>query len=415
MAFNVKRERLDGRNMRSIVESASTEAAGLKNLYKTIEAGFAGEKPKLSLENFSFRDLAIGCGVLHEGESWAEAAPFIFSNFRDQSAGGRMMEQRVFNESNANLNTDVFQTLLTDLIDTLAITRDTAQPGFVGRSLCRVRRDNRPVRKMVGATALGNVAPTVHEGHAYNETTFDEKYVSTGAHKFGSILSVTMETVMQDDMGMVVDKMNTIGEEFDTHIEYYILSMIADTQATAFGYVYKPSGTDTTLYSSGNDNLLTSTALVDHTDLDAVWNYRIANAITDNVDGSSSPLYGINSGRKTLLVPATLFATANRIKNSTLVDIGSGPTTRVAGSVVNDGLVDEVVYSEVLDGFSTSTWYYGNFQKQFVLRQLLDRQIFTQGGDSGAAFENDIVLRIKVREYLGVNAIDTPFVTKVTA
>ena len=40
-------------------------------------------------------------------------------------------------------------------------------------------------------------------------------------------------------------------------------------------------------------------------------------------------------------------------------------------------------------------------------------QTFLQKNDSEAAFERDVVLRVKARYYGGISAVDTVFVTRV--
>jgi hypothetical protein len=41
-------------------------------------------------------------------------------------------------------------------------------------------------------------------------------------------------------------------------------------------------------------------------------------------------------------------------------------------------------------------------------------QTFLQRAESSAAFDRDVVLRVKARYYGGMSAVDTVFVTKVT-
>ena len=300
----------------------------------------------------------------------------------------------------------------------MTISRDTSTLGLVGRSLCQVVSANRRTSKMVGTTGLGRVMPVVREGQRYTETTFGEKYVETDAKKFGTIsASITLELMLEDDRGEIMRRVNQIYDQAQLEMEEYILSMITDQQNSEYGYVYKPSGVNTALYSSGNDNLLTSTALADYTDIDAVYNYRIQNVVDDRVDGTPKPMWDINVGQKILLVPDSLSATAMRIRNSLFTDVKVNTNDAMRVPDVTVGRLGTIVSSPVLDTFTngTTTWYYGIFNKQFVLRELLPIQVFTQGGDSDASFEQDTVMRVKVRAYMGVNAVDAPYVTKVTA
>ena len=79
------------------------------------------------------------------------------------------------------------------------------------------------------------------------------------------------------------------------------------------------------------------------------------------------------------------------------------------------GLV-EVLSSPFLDeqgGEAAYDWYLGDFKKQFVWTEIWPVQTFLQRAESEAAFERDVVLRVKVRYFGGISAVDTVGVTKV--
>jgi hypothetical protein len=48
-----------------------------------------------------------------------------------------------------------------------------------------------------------------------------------------------------------------------------------------------------------------------------------------------------------------------------------------------------------------------------VWTEIWPVQTFLQKNDSEAAFERDVVLRVKARYFGGISAVDTVFVTKV--
>ena len=60
-----------------------------------------------------------------------------------------------------------------------------------------------------------------------------------------------------------------------------------------------------------------------------------------------------------------------------------------------------------------TTGIVGDFRRQFVWTEIWPVQTFLQKTDSEAAFERDVVLRVKARYYGGISAVDTVFVTKV--
>jgi hypothetical protein len=76
----------------------------------------------------------------------------------------------------------------------------------------------------------------------------------------------------------------------------------------------------------------------------------------------------------------------------------------------------DVLSSPFIDeqgGQAVNDWYLGDFPRQFVWTEIWPVQTFLQKTDSESAFDRDVVLRVKVRYYGGVSAVDTVFVTKV--
>ena len=76
----------------------------------------------------------------------------------------------------------------------------------------------------------------------------------------------------------------------------------------------------------------------------------------------------------------------------------------------------DVLSSPFIDeqgGAALVDWYLGDFRRQFVWTEIWPVQALLQRAESEAAFERDVVLRVKARYYGGLSAIDTVFVTKV--
>ena len=80
----------------------------------------------------------------------------------------------------------------------------------------------------------------------------------------------------------------------------------------------------------------------------------------------------------------------------------------VPGRQVFEPFVDEQ------GGDAKADWYIGDFQRQFVWTEIWPVQTFLQRSESSAAFERDVVLRVKARYFGGISAVDTAFVTKVS-
>jgi hypothetical protein len=139
--------------------------------------------------------------------------------------------------------------------------------------------------------------------------------------------------------------------------------------------------------------------------------YRATQVVDDRVDGSQRPIV---APVKQILVPERLRGTARSIVNSTEITVESAENqTKFANPV--HGLV-EVLASPFIDeqgGQAVNDWYLGDFRRQFVWTEIWPVQTFLQRSDSEAAFERDVVLRVKARYYGGISAVDTVFVTKV--
>lgn len=131
----------------------------------------------------------------------------------------------------------------------------------------------------------------------------------------------------------------------------------------------------------------------------------------DRIDGTARPIV---MPVRQILVPESLRGTARSVINSTEVDTTSGSIeSRVANPVHH---LAEVLSSPFIDeqgGQAVNDWYIGDFPRQFVWTEIWPVQTFLQRHDSEAAFDRDVVLRIKVRYFGGVTATDTVFVTKV--
>jgi hypothetical protein len=420
MALRVKSSSFNGYTAReNIVDKANSQAQGLRNLYSTIATAI--ESKEHNIDEFSAEHIARACGVIGERDSWSEHAPYVFARFGNLE---KKHPREVFSESNGNLNTDVFQTILTDLIETPLIDSYLNTDDLIGRELVTVQTGSqRRNVKLAGLTAHGSTK-YVDEGHPYPELGFGEKYTVSSEDKRGAIYSITMEAMMEDTLGVIRDQMNEIGEVLALDLEEYIIGMVTDTLQSQGRYVYRPSGTGTALYDtdahlnsigeSGAPTGYTSAiALEDWTDIETVWKFRATQVTDDRIDGTAKPIRNLNMGEKVLLVPNALFGTAQRIQNNIHLDVTTNTNNVSRAKTPTTGLIDKVLTSAFLDAIVTTTWYYGVPKKQFIMRELWPMQVFTQGADSDASFERDIAFRVKARALVGVSAKDTPYFTRV--
>ena len=103
----------------------------------------------------------------------------------------------------------------------------------------------------------------VGEGMEYSDSSFTEKYVTVDHIKYGRMLSLTEEMIYFDRTGQVMDKAQGIGKVAALYKEKKIVQGVQDAGHDSTGgtaYVYNPTGVPTTLYSTANQNLVSSCA-----------------------------------------------------------------------------------------------------------------------------------------------------------
>ena len=233
---------------------------------------------------------------------------------------------------------------------------------------------------------------------------------------------MTEELIYFDRTGEVYRRAVRLGEGLRQERERTIVRAVADAEPGA--PVYRPNGEGTPLYRTdgshrnlvGPNNTVSpdhaaAVPLADWAALDRARAYRATEVLDDRVDGRRRPII---APAKQVLVPESLAGTARGIVDATEVrrSNNDGETT-VAGNP-HRGL--EVLSSPFLDELGEAgrrDWYLGDFPRQFVWTEVWPVQTFLQRGESAAAFQKDVALRVKARYYGGVSATDTAWVTKV--
>ena len=366
------------------------------------------DNQQLRVDDFSYYELAEACGVLPGLRALTAVAPA--ANLGDALA-----------ESNPGVQSHLFQIVTGELIGRKVLEGYEDESGFIGDQLVTTIPSRRQGQRLAGFTALAG--PTdVPEGHPYEESSFAEKFVTTEESKKGRILSINEELIGFDQTGEINRRARQLGYYIRQERERTILRAVTDADANR--RVYRPAGNPVALYASdgshrnyvgvGNTtspDYNAATPLVDASDIDWVKNYRATQVVDDRVDGTPRPIL---APVKQLLVPEALRSTARGIVHATEISVTSGDRTRKLANPLRGDL--EVLSSPFLDeqgADGQSDWYLGDFRRQFVWTEVWPVQTFLQRADGPAAFERDVVLRVKVRYYGGVSAVDTVFVTKV--
>jgi hypothetical protein len=395
---------MQGANLKTLIESL-----GAEGFYHKL-CSLLNEK-QLSVDDFSYRELAEACDVLPQ-----------LRRMRDWSPDGRPVTA-LLRESNPGVSTSLFQVVTGELVGRKVVEGYEDSTGFIGDKLVTVMPSRVRNAKIAGFRALSGPSE-VFEGHPYEESTFEEKHVTSAESKQGRILSINEELLAFDQTGEINRRALALGFYLRQERERTIVRAVTDADAGDGRYVYRPNGTGQTLYATdgshrnwvgaGNTTstgFATAVPLVDWTDIDHVLNYRATQVQDDRIDGDPRPIV---CPVKQLLVPERLRGTARSVIHSTEITVTSDDqTTRFANPV--QGLV-EVLSSPFVDeqgGQAVNDWYLGDFRKQFLWTEIWPVQTFLQRADGEAAFDRDVVLRVKVRYYGGVSAVDTVFVTKV--
>lgn len=373
---------------------------------------------KLTPDDFSYRELADACGVLSSLRSLQESRHSL-----DAALGSPQALNHLLHESNPGVSSHLFQVVTGELIGRKVIEGYADDSGFIGDKLVTVIPSRLRNSRIAGFRALAG--PTeVAEGHPYEESTFAEKFVTSQESKQGRILSINEELIAFDQTGEINRRAMALGYYLRQERERTIVRAVTDADAASGQYVYRPSGNGQSLYNTDGSNrnyvgdtnttspdYAAATPLVDWKDVENVLSYRATEVKDDRIDGEQRPVV---VPAKQILVPEALRGTARSIVHSTEISVTTDDgETRFANPVHN---MLEVLSSPFIDeqgAAAKSDWYLGDFKRQFVWTEIWPVQTFLQRSESSAAFERDVVLRIKARYYGGISAIDTAFVTKV--
>ncbi|TWT63216.1 phage major capsid protein [Rubinisphaera italica] len=393
-----------GQNVRELVESL-----GAEKFYRKA-CDLLNEK-ELSVDDFSYYELADACDVLPRLRSVQE------------SMRGETASLALLRESNPGVSTHLFQVMSGELIGRKVLEGYENSDGFIGDELVTVVPSSLRNQKLAGFRALAG--PTeVAEGHPYEESSFEEKYVTTAEAKQGRILSINEELIAFDQTGEINRRAMALGHYLRQERERTIVRGVTDAESGSGNYVYRPNGSGSALYATdgshrnwvGEGNT-TSTdfdaavPLVDWTDVEEVLHYRATEVRDDRMDGTSRPVI---APAKYVLVPEALRGTARSIVNATEVTLVSSDGEMTIANPFGGML--NVLSSPFIDeqsGTANRDWYLGDFKRQFVWTEIWPVQTFLQRSESEAAFERDVVLRVKARYFGGISAVDTAYVTKV--
>lgn len=247
----------------------------------------------------------------------------------------------------------------------------------------------------------------VPEGKDYESSGFEEKYVTVQSLKYGRIVGITEEMIQGDQTHSVIIRAKTLGERCKDMKEKLIVQGVIDVNST----VWRPSDSPLALYANAStttahdaDNLAASNPF-GASGLSAIE--KLAHAMTD--DSHEKNYIGVSLIGKPLLVPVDLMEEAWELSATP-----THPETAERASNYWKGKFVPMT-SPWITANSSSTWYWGDFRRDFVWVDIFPLQTLVEKPGAPSAFDSDVPFRFKVRLFGGIGAIDFRHVFRATA
>lgn len=246
----------------------------------------------------------------------------------------------------------------------------------------------------------------VPENHDYPEGKASDQKESYKVEKYGSMFSVTWETIVNDDLDAIsrIPQMHGVAARRTQNAKVYEV-LTSNANLSDGGALFNTTAQTT---SGGHANLASSGAVISVTTLNAAFTSMMTKKGIGS-DGTDSQAI-LNIQPRYLVVPAAISATALQVVGS-IADpsvggsaAGNSNTLNIYGP--NGSRPLQVVVEPVLDGSSTTAWYLAADTSQIDTVEIT----FLQGEES-PVLENEWDFkkdgyRYKVRQTFAAKAID---------
>lgn len=297
-----------------------------------------------------------------------------------------------------NLTSSAFPVIAGEMISAVMVDGYESFPKN-GKMMVRTVPSKRKVSQIAGWTAIGRIA-SVNERESFPEINPpQEKWFAINNKKYGAKITLTKEDIFFDQTGELINRARQVGEEAARAEDEIILDGVTGRASDAFN----PSGAAATLYSAGNNNLITTNSLGT-----AGWENTDVK-LTQQVDDNTGKPIWVFGDRPVMIVPAALKHTAWKLRNNDRGELGSANLDRNPA---------QNAFEFIVDPYATdaTTWYYGSPMRQFRWEEIWPVEVVTRvGADTKDGFDADIVQQFRVSFYGGVGAVDTRYVIKNTA
>jgi hypothetical protein len=261
----------------------------------------------------------------------------------------------------------------------------------IGQELVTEMTDNKAVTTIAGIQTLGTDEEQVKEGTNYPEIGTNEETYEGGNRRNGRKLTITQETIDQNNVADIVNRVNALVDIYSEAVELLTLKRVTDYDGSAgtprAPYALKLNGSNRQLYDVAATTIdavraplgtrVVNNALVDIANLEAV---RAVHAAMRNERGVR---VASTVNQMQLLIPDALTAKVFTILNSLQTPgVENEQNPWGTGGVYRP----QVVSSPRLDDLSSSAWYMGEFKKQFKRKTMLAAEQVILAGTGTQAY-----------------------------
>jgi len=286
----------------------------------------------------------------------------------------------------------------------------------IGEQLVTDFEDNKRVSEFASLTSEDTGVDRVDETKDFPEVGAGEEKYEIRSKRNGRRVSITAEAIEENDLANIVQRVNQLGEIAAEFVEEQTLRRVCDIDGSAASaaepYVLRPNGAGTSLYSTTantpgtrapSGTRVNSNALADESDLEAVRDVLAA------MKNSRGKRIAIPMSRCKLLVPDALAPTAMRLLNSEYTpDVPNefnpwGPRGSYRPALVS---------SPKLDDLSTTAWYLGWFEKQFLRKWKLRFEYVTLTDSTESFLKSRLAFQARVAWDCEIGATDYVYVVQ---
>jgi len=317
-----------------------------------------------------------------------------------------------------SINTGAFP-MLTGNLSIAAINAAYEAVPTIGQELVREMDSNKDIQIVANIHALGHSMKRVEEGADYPIVGAKEEWVSIDSQPNGLRTIITQKLIDQNDTAGIVERLTAPGEIAAEFIEEQTLRRVTDadgsnTTAQVAPFVYNPLGKGVRLYDPTADNpgprasqgtQEQNNALADDSNLE-----RARTKLTQMLNERKKRIQiWRNDGSMILLVPDALVLAADKILRS---EFTPGVFNELAPFGPRGRYTPNLLTSPKLDDLSTTTWYMGDFKRQFTRKWSLRMELVTLAMDEQAFLKSRIAFQSRIAWDVEIGATDYIFVVQ---